>query len=72
MTYFMSTYCGSMFEALPCTRNHVTLQDKIIEELRRAKLANRTAARIVPQSHTRFSLGKTESICEKTIEYVPL
>ena len=48
----------------------MTLQDKIIEELRRAKLANRTAARIVPQSHTRFSLGKTESICEKTIEYV--
>ena len=51
------------------SRNHVTLQDKIIEELR---LANRTAARVVPPSQTRFSLGKTESICEKTIEYVSI
>ena len=54
------------------SRNHVTLQDKIIEELRQAKLANRTAARVVPPSQTRFSLGKTESICEKTIEYVSI
>ena len=51
------------------SRNHVTLQDKIIEELR---LANRTAARVVPPSQTRFSLGKIESICEKTIEYVSI
>ena len=50
----------------------MTLQDKIIEELRQAKLANRTAARVVPPSQTRFSLGKTESICEKTIEYVSI
>ena len=50
----------------------MTLQDKIIEELRQAKLANRTAARVVPLSQTRFSLGKTESICEKTIEYVSI
>ena len=49
------------------SRNHVTLQDKIIEEL-----ATRTAARVVPPSQTRFSLGKTESICEKTIEYVSI
>ena len=54
------------------SRNHVTLQDKIIEELRQAKLANRTAARVVPPSQTRFSLGKIESICEKTIEYVSI
>ena len=54
------------------SRNHVTLQDKIIEELRQAKLANRTAAKVVPPSQTRFSLGKTESICEKTIEYVSI
>ena len=47
----------------------MTLQDKIIDELRQA---NRTAARVVPPSQTRFSLGKIESICEKTIEYVSI